>query len=90
MLVKYVGHGDMFSADWDSKRYVFCKRRPISDIPEALYNFIKSSQFICKDDVIFYEQPVDSRNDNKIVEEKKIVDKINISSITRKRGRPKK
>ena len=57
MLVKYIGHGDMISADWNGKRYIFSKRRPIAEIPDGLYDFIKSSNFVHKQDVVFHERP---------------------------------
>lgn len=52
MLVKYIGHADMMSADWNGKRYCLSKRNPIVDIPVGLYDMIKSSNFVGKHDVI--------------------------------------
>lgn len=86
MLVKYVGHGDMMSADWNGKRYIFSKRRPIVEIPDGLYDFIKSSNHIIKHDIVYCEN-VPVQNSEKI-DIKPVVSEPAITEPTKKRGRP--
>jgi hypothetical protein len=96
MLVKYIGHGDMISSDWNGKRYVFSKRNPIIEIPEGLYDNIKSSNFVLKNAIVFCE-----REDNVPAWLRKAIDPVvkhvtpsveqDVEPEVKKRpGRPKK
>ena len=84
MLVKYIGHGDMISSDWHGKRYVFSKRNPIIDIPDGLYDNIKSSNFVLKNAIVFVERPTE----HPVV----LQDEEDLEEVIEKRGpgRPKK
>ena len=44
MLVKYIGKADQLIGEYDGKRYVFSKKRPIIDIPIKVYDYIKTSR----------------------------------------------
>jgi hypothetical protein len=87
MLVKYIGHGDMISSDWNGRRYVFSKRNPIIDIPDGLYDNIKSSNFVLKNAIMFHEPA-----DNVPEWVRKVMNPVvkDVEPEIKKRGRPKK
>jgi hypothetical protein len=57
MLVKYIGKASMLISEYDGKRYVFSKLRPVTDIPIKVYNYIQASRGIYAGDVIPFIPP---------------------------------
>lgn len=57
MWVKYIGKPDQMYCEHNGKRFVFSRKRPVQDIPAVVYDNIKSTQSILKDDVIPWEAP---------------------------------
>ena len=93
MKVKYIGHGDMISADWNGKRYVFRKREPVSEIPSSLYDYIKSSNFIYKHDIVAVEDVIVPGSAIKAAVPEtmtKVVPPPSVMASFRRPGRPRK
>lgn len=51
MLVEYTGKASMLISEYDGKRYVFSKQRPITDIPVKVYDYIKASRGMYSGDI---------------------------------------
>lgn len=86
MLVKYTGKASMLISEYDGKRYVFSKARPIIDIPIKVYDYIKASRGMYSGDIMphIVEPAVDL---NGCIEEKipEIPDKPKIKKHIKKR-----
>lgn len=57
MLTKYVGKADLISVEYNGKKYCFCKKTPIKEIPTEVYNFLQRSNSLHIEDVVPYFGP---------------------------------